>query len=181
MGKIAIETHRLILRELTLDDVEDLARIYADPVVMKYYPKLITREETKYQIARMINGYQQRGWGLWATIRKADRKFIGRCGLIPQLVAGLPEIEIGYMLAKDYWGQGLATEAACAIRDYGFGIGCDCAKRSAIGDRLISLIAPGNIASQNVAIKTGLCYEKDTIFRGKTVQVYAIARPTNSK
>ncbi|MES1022390.1 GNAT family N-acetyltransferase [Gloeocapsa sp. BRSZ] len=172
MGKIAIETHRLILRELTLDDVEDLARIYADPVVMKYYPKLITREETKYQIARMINGYQQRGWGLWATIHKADRKFIGRCGLIPQLVAGLPEIEIGYMLAKDYCGQGLATEAACAIRDYGFGIGCN---------RLISLIAPGNIASQNVAIKTGLCYEKDAIFRGKTVQVYAIARPTNSK
>ncbi|MBE9193007.1 GNAT family N-acetyltransferase [Gloeocapsopsis crepidinum LEGE 06123] len=166
MGKIAIKTHRLILRELTLDDVEDLAQIYADPVVMKYYPKPITREETKYQIARMINGYQQRGWGLWATIHKANNKFIGRCGLIPQVVDKCPEVEIGYMLAKEYWGQGLATEAACAIRDYGFGIGCN---------RLISLIAPGNIASQKVAIKTGLCYEKDTIFRGKTVQVYAIA------
>lgn len=169
---IAIETHRLILRELTLDDVEDLAQIYADPVVMKYYPNPISRQETKYQITRMINGYQQRGWGLWATIHKADRKFIGRCGLIPQLVAGDPEVEIGYMLAKDYWGQGLATEAACASRDYGFRMGCE---------RLISLIAPGNIASQKVAIKTGLCYVKDTIFLGRTVQIYAIAAPTNFK
>jgi ribosomal-protein-alanine N-acetyltransferase len=172
MSAITIETRRLILRELTLDDVEDLAQIYADPVVMQYYPKPITREEAKYQITRMINGYQRRGWGLWATIHKADNKFIGRCGLIPQIVDGCPEVEIGYMLAQEYWGQGLATEAACATRDYGFKIGCD---------RLISLIAPGNIASQKVAIKTELCYEKDTIFRGKTVQVYAIARPTNSK
>ncbi|MUL36973.1 GNAT family N-acetyltransferase [Gloeocapsopsis dulcis] len=166
MSAIAIKTHRLILRELTLDDLEGLAQIYADPVVMKYYPNSITREETKYQITRMINGYQQRGWGLWATIHKADNKFIGRCGLIPQIVDGCPEVEIGYLLAKEYWGKGLATEAARAIRDYGFGIGCD---------RLISLIAPGNIASQKVATKTGLCYEKDVIFRGKTVQVYAIA------
>jgi ribosomal-protein-alanine N-acetyltransferase len=172
MSAIAIETHRLILRELTLDDVEDLAQIYADPVVMQYYPKPITREEAKYQITRMINGYQQRGWGLWATIHKADNKFIGRCGLIPQIVDGCPEVEIGYMLAQEYWGQGLATEAACATRDYGFKIGCD---------RLISLIAPGNIASQKVAIRTGLYYEKDTIFLRRNVQVYAIARPTNSK
>jgi len=166
MSAIAIETHRLILRELTLDDLEDLAQIYADPVVMKYYPKSISKEETKYQITRMINGYQQRGWGLWATIHKADNRFIGRCGLIPQIVDKCSEVEIGYMLAKEYWGQGLATEAACAIRDYGFRLGYD---------RLISLIAPGNIASQKVAIKTGLCYQKDTIFLGKTVQVYAIA------
>lgn len=172
MEAIAIETHRLILRELTLDDVEDLARIYADPVVMKYYPKLITTEETQYQIIRSINGYQQRGWGLWATIHKAERKLIGRCGLIPQIVDELSEIEIGYLLAKEYWGQGLATEAACAIRDYGFAMGYS---------RLISLIAPGNMASQKVAIKAGLCYEKDAIYRGRTVQVYAIALPTNSK
>ncbi|WP_250123990.1 GNAT family N-acetyltransferase [Chroococcidiopsis sp. CCMEE 29] len=163
---IVAETPRLILRQLTLDDLDDLAKIYADPVVMKFYPSTRTYEETKQQVERIIGAYKQRGFGLWATIHKADRKFIGRCGLIPQLVDEQQEIEIGYLLAKEYWRRGLATEAACANRDYGF---------EQLGfSRLISLIDPGNIASQKVAMKVGLTYEKDATMWGKTVRVYAI-------
>lgn len=163
---IVAETPRLILRHLTKDDVDDLAAIYADLIVMKFYPRTLTYEETQQQVERIINTYEQRGFSLWATIHKADNKFIGRCGLIPQLVDGQQEIEIGYMLAKEYWGRGLATEAACASRDYGFEkVGCD---------RLISLIAPGNIVSQKVAMKVGLTYEKDATMWEKTVRVYVI-------
>ncbi len=163
---IVAETPRLILRHLTKDDVDDLAVIYADPIVMKFYPSTWTYEETQQQVERIINTYEQRGFSLWATIHKADNKFIGRCGLIPQLVDGQQEIEIGYMLAKEYWGRGLATEAACASRDYGFEkVGCN---------RLISLIDPGNIGSQKVAMKVGLTYEKDATMWEKTVRVYAI-------
>lgn len=163
---IVAETPRLILRHLTKDDVDELAAIYNDPIVVKFYPRTLTYEETQQQVERIINAYEQRGFGLWATIHKADNKFIGRCGLTPQLVDGQQEIEIGYMLAKEYWGQGLATEAACASRDYGFGkVGCD---------RLISLIGPGNIASQKVAIKVGLKYEKDATMWEKIIRVYAI-------
>jgi len=167
---IVIETPRLILRHLTLDDVGDLAAIYADPVVMKYFPSLQTHEETKAKLEQTIDIYQQHGFGLWATIYKSDRKLIGRCGLILQLINGQQEIEIGYLIAKEYWHQGLATEAAKAIKDYGF---------EKIGtNRLISLISPENIASQKVALKVGLTYEKDTTMWNKTVRVYAINKIT---
>lgn len=164
---IAVETPRLLLRQLTGDDVDDLALIYADPVVSKFFLSPLTYVETQQAVQRIINGYKQRGWDLWATIHKADQKVIGRCGLTPQVVDGQQEVEIGYLLAQEYWGQGLATEAACASRDYGF---------QQLGlKRLISLIDPGNIASQKVAMKTGLTYEKDAIASwGKTVRVYAI-------
>jgi len=163
---IVAETQRLILRHLTKDDVDDLATIYIDPVVMKFFPNIRTYEETKQQVEWIIDGYEQRGWGLWATIHKADNKFIGRCGLIPQLVDGQQEIEIGYLLAKEYWRRGLGTEAACASRDYGF---------QQLGiERLISLIDPGNIASQKVAMKVGLTYEKTATMWEKRVCVYAI-------
>ncbi|MEP0881423.1 GNAT family N-acetyltransferase [Trichocoleus sp. ST-U3] len=165
---IVTETPRLILRHLTWDDIDDLAAIFADPVVMKFFPNTRTSEETKLNIEWIFSCYEKYGFGLWATIHKADNQFIGRCGLIPQRVDGQEEVEIAYMLAKEYWGKGLATEAASAIRDYGFELGYN---------RLISLIHPGNIASQNVAMKVGLTYEKDTIIQEKTVRVYAIKRP----
>ena len=163
---IVAETPRLILRQLTLDDVDDLATINADPVVIKFFSGTYTYERTKQWIEKIIDSYEQRGWSLWATIHKADNKFIGRCGLMPQLVDGQREIEIGYMLAKEYWGRGLATEAAVASRNYGF--------EQLRSDRLISLIDPGNIASQKVAMKVGLTYEKDATMWEKTVRVYTI-------
>lgn len=103
---------------------------------------------------------------MWATIHKADNKFIGRCGLKPHPVDGKEEIEVGYMLAQEYWGQGLATEAAIASKNYGF--------EQLNLSRLISLINHENIASQKVAIKNGMVYEKDTLMWGKNLRVYAI-------
>lgn len=78
----------------------------------------------------------------------------------------MQEVEVGYMLAKEYWGQGLATEAAVASRNYGF---------EQLGlNRLISLIDPRNIASQKVAMKNGMEYEKDAKMWGKILRVYTI-------
>lgn len=162
---IVIETPRLILQHLTINDANELAKIYADPIVMKFYPSVWTYVQTKQQIERTIATYEKLGFGLWATIYKANNKFIGRCGLVPQLVDGQREIEIGYLLAQEYWNQGLATEAACASRDYGFEMGCD---------RLISVIDLANIASQKVALKTGLTYEKDATMWEKSLCVYTI-------
>ncbi|RAM53471.1 MAG: GNAT family N-acetyltransferase [Hapalosiphonaceae cyanobacterium JJU2] len=162
---IVIETPRLILRHFTLDDIDELAAIYADPVVMKFYPKPYTREQTQQQVERIMNMYKERGWSLWATIYKADQKLIGRCGLMLQLVDEQQEVEIGYLLAKEYWGQGLATEAAIACRNYGF---------QELGlNRLISLIDPRNIASQKVAIKNGMKYEKNAQMWDKSLCVYS--------
>lgn len=163
---IVTETPRLILRQITNDDVNDLATIFADPVVMKFWPSTRTYAETKQYCDGILSCYQQYGFGLWATIYKADNNLIGRCGLIPQLIDGQKEVEIGYLLAKEYWGRGLATEAAIAIKNYGF--------QQLNFNRLISLIVPENIASQKVAMKNGMKYEKDTTHAGIKHRVYAI-------
>ncbi len=164
---IVAETPRLILRQLTLDDIDDLAAIYADPVVMRFFDGTYTHEITKQWLEeRVFECYEKKGWGLWATIYKMNNKLIGRCGLIPQIVDGLEEVEIGYLLAKEYWGMGLATEAACISRDYGW--------EKLQANRLISLIAPDNIASQKVAKKVGLTYEKETFMWNKTIRIYSI-------
>ncbi len=169
-----IETPRLILRHLTLEDTEALATIYEDPIVMKFFPSTQSPEETKQTIEKIIKRYKQHGYdfGLWATIYKPDNQFIGRCGVKPLIDNECSELEMAYLLAKEYWGMGLATEAACAIRDYGFEkIGCN---------RLISLIDHGNIASQKVALKTGLIYEKDVQVEGENLRLYAIDKSNKS-
>ncbi len=111
-----IKTPRLILRHLTLEDTEALAAIYADPIVMKFFRSTRSQKETKQKIDKMIKSYKKKGFGLWATIYKPDNQFIGRCGLIPQMINECSELEIAYLLAKEYWRRGLATEAAIAIR-----------------------------------------------------------------
>ena len=161
-----IETPRLILRHLTLEDTKDLAAIYADPIVMKFFSGIRSPEVTEGKIKNMIESYKNSGSGLWATIYKPDNQFIGRCGLIPQIINECSELEIAYLLARDYWGRGLATEAATAIKHYGF--------RKIGYQRLISLIDSDNIASQKVALKTGLIYERDIHLEGNNVRIYAV-------
>ncbi|HHP7232483.1 MAG TPA: GNAT family N-acetyltransferase [Xenococcaceae cyanobacterium] len=164
-SKVITETKRLLLRHFTLEDAAELAILQADPVVMKFLG-VRNYQETRKTLDWILKCYEKYGYGLWAVIHKADNKLIGRCGLIFQSWSEVKDVEIAYMLSKDYWGQGIGTEAACAIRDYGFEVvGCK---------RLISLIAPDNIASQKVAAKVGLTYEKDIILAAKPVRVYAI-------
>lgn len=161
-----IETSRLILRHLTWNDLDNLAALYADPQVMTFLGGTRTYEGTKQQLDWIFDSYEKHGFGLWATLHKADNQFIGRCGLIALEIDDQPEIEIGYALHQKYWGQGLATEAARAIRDYG------CLELGF--NRLISLVDHDNIASQKVAIKNGLTYEKNITKWDKNLRVYVI-------
>jgi len=150
-----LETKRLILRRLTLDDLDALSALYRDPEVRKYFPQgALTYEETREELEWIINVYYgQYGFGLWATIYKETGEFIGRCGLLPWMVEGRAEVEVAYMLARAYWGQGLGTEAAQAILDYGF--------EQLQVSRLICMIDPENRASVKVARKIGMTLEKE--------------------
>jgi len=169
---VVTETLRLLLRYFTWNDLNDMATIYADPIGMAFRGSPRTFEETQQVFKWIFDNYSKDGFEMWAIIHKADQKLIGCCGLIPQVVDGQQETEMGYILAKEYWGQGLATEAAFAVRNYGFEkLGCD---------RIIALINPKNLASQNVAQKIGLIYEKDTTHSEKTVCVYAIHKSSFS-
>lgn len=162
---IVIETERIILRHFTTQDTDKLAEIYSDPVTMRFL-RTRTYQETIQNLDWIFKCYEKYGFGLWAAIAKENNTLIGRCGLIAQNVDETRETEIAYMFSRHYWGKGLGTEAACGVRDYGF---------NELGyNRLISLIDPDNLASQKVALKTGLTYEKDTFIDGKKVRIYAI-------
>lgn len=149
-----LETPRLLLRHLVMDDLSELFALYRDPEIRRYFPEgVLTLEETREELEWHMHGHPRHPeLGLWATVHKDTGKFIGRCGLLPWEIDARLEIEIAYLLDKTFWGQGLATEAAGGIMDYGF---------ETLGlSRLICLIDPHNFASQRVAEKIGMNLER---------------------
>jgi RimJ/RimL family protein N-acetyltransferase len=113
----------------------------------------LTRDETREELEWFLDGHPEHPeLGLWATIHKPSGRFIGRCGLLPWTIDDRQEVEVAYLLAREFWGRGLATEAASAIVRYGFG-------RLALS-RLICLIDPANQASIGVAERIGMSLEK---------------------
>jgi RimJ/RimL family protein N-acetyltransferase len=166
---IIFETARLVLREMNMNDVKNLQGIFSDPEAMRYYPKTKTVEETEEWIHSNMMSYRAFGFGLWSAILKENGAFAGQCGLVMQKVDDEPEIEIGYLFLCKYWGQGLATEAASACRDYAVNhVG-----HNRLGyTRLVSLIDPRNAASKRVAEKIGMRLEKETMMFGKRIEVY---------
>jgi [ribosomal protein S5]-alanine N-acetyltransferase len=161
-----VQTKRLSLREFVPEDFDALALILSDPETMRYYPAPFDRAAVADWIQRNRTRYANDGYGLWAMILNSTHELIGDCGLVCQTVDGVDEIEIGYHVRRDLWGQGYATEAARACRDYGFA--------NLAVDRLISLIRPENLASRRVAEKNGMTIWKEVIRANLLHYVYAI-------
>jgi ribosomal-protein-alanine N-acetyltransferase len=163
-----VETERLELRPLTMNDLDALALIYRDSEVRKYFPEgTLTYEQTRAELEWIIDVYYaQHGFGLWATTHKETNEFIGRCGLLPWTIDGRSEVEVAYLLARAYWGRGLGTEAARAILAYGF--------EDLHLSRLICLIDPGNEASINVALKIGMRLEREAEIDGEPTLIYSV-------
>jgi ribosomal-protein-alanine N-acetyltransferase len=144
-ARIVAKTARLTLRELTLDDVDALREVLGDPIAMEHYPAPKTRLETEGWIRWARDSYEADGFGLWAVERAADGAFLGDCGPMLQPVDGELVPEIGYHNVRREWGRGYATEAAIACRDLVLG---------RLGfDRVVSIVAPENLASRRVAEK----------------------------
>ena len=166
-----LETHRLILRRLLPDDLDSLFALYSDPEIRRYFPEgTLTYEETKEELEWFLNGHPSHPQlGLWATLHKETNQFIGRCGLLPWTIEQRQEVEVAYLLAKEYWGQGLGTEAAKAIANYGF--------EQLHLSRLICLIDPENQASRKVATKIGMIFEKEIEDKFGRALLYAASNP----
>lgn len=152
---IILETNRLLLRRLVAEDLDDLFALYSDPEIRRYFPEgTLTYEETREELEWFLNGHPRHPeLGLWATILKETNQFIGRCGLLPWDIDGQPEVEVAYLLDKKVWRQGLGSEAAQAILNYGF--------EQLHLSRLICLIDRDNQASIKVAEKIGMTFEKE--------------------
>ena len=166
--KIIAQTERLTLRHFCQSETDSLATILADPEVMKFSlsgPSSL--EQTRKLLEYTISSYQENGLGLWAVVHKADDNLIGCCGHFVQQIDGRREIELSYRFAKDYWGKGLATEAAKAACQYAF--------TQLKLNRLISIIETENTASIRIAEKCGMSYEKDAMFHDIPVRIYAVS------
>jgi RimJ/RimL family protein N-acetyltransferase len=158
-------TQRLAFREMTASDLDAMADLLGDPEVMAFYPRPKSRAEALGWIEWNQRLYRERGFGLWAIELRDTGAFVGDCGLTPQEVDGMPEVEVGYHVRRLLQGRGYATEAAAASRDYA---------RDVLGlGRLIAIIDPRNVPSQRVAERIGLGLEKETNWSGKRVRVYA--------
>lgn len=153
-----LETDRMMIREWREEDVDQIAPIYADPQVMQFLGsgKTCTLEQTKKIIVYCNDYYRKNGFGILPVVLKETNSVIGHCGL--QYLDKTPEIEIDYALAKDYWGRGLATEAAKAVLADGF--------NELKLKRIVAVTYPQNLASINVVRKLGMTYEGEAFHFG---------------
>jgi ribosomal-protein-alanine N-acetyltransferase len=169
-----IESARLLLRKPRLEDAADLAVAYADPEVVRFMGdgSTATREQIEEGIHEWLERWDSWGLSLCSLERREDGRVVGRAGFLlwdPETwEVGGTETELGWLLAREYWGQGYATEAALALRDWAFE-----ERRLA---RLISLIDPANVRSIRVAERLGERYERDVEVRGKTSRLYSVER-----
>ena len=162
----SLETRRLRLRALEPDDLDFVALMLADPMVMRFYPRLYTRDEAVMWIDRQRERYARDGHGLWIAEDRPSGTPVGQVGLVMQSVDGEALPEIGYLLHHRWWKKGLATEAACAVRDWAFEV-----RRYT---RLVSLIRPVNSPSRRVAERVGMRRWKACVHAGVAHDVYAI-------
>ena len=143
-----IETNRLYLRELVLEDKEELSRVLSDPESMQFYPEPFSKDKVEKWIQWNIDNYKKFNHGLWAVILKDGEKFIGDCGITMQIIEKETVPEIGFHIIKDYWKKGYATEAAIACKEYAFEV--------LKYPQIFSYTTVKNIPSLKVAEKIGM-------------------------
>jgi len=146
-----IETDRLILRAFRDEDRVPLAAINGDPRVGNWLGGVIDRTASDMMLDRINAHIQDLGWGLWAAERKADHRLVGFIGLSTVKADALPvgpAIEMGWRLAHEAWGGGLATEGAKAALSWGFA--------HIETPEIIAFTARTNLASQSVMTRIGM-------------------------
>lgn len=156
MTLITFETPRLLLRGWQDSDLPAFAALNADPEVMKYFPAPLSRAESDAQASRIRQFMHQHGWGLWAVEVKQQAAFIGFVGLsVPgDDLPCSPCVEIGWRLAKEYWGKGYASEAAHGSLDVAF--------NTLKLLEVVSFTAEINLPSRRVMERIGMTFSGET-------------------
>jgi RimJ/RimL family protein N-acetyltransferase len=153
-----IETDRLLLRRWKEHDRDPFAKMNADLRVMEFMPACLSRAESDLLVDRIESRFRERGFGLYAAELRQEKLFIGFIGLaVPVFESHFtPCVEIGWRLAADYWGRGLATEGALVVARQAFG---------PLGLRaLVSFTVPANLRSRRVMEKIGMTHNPSDDF-----------------
>lgn len=171
---IELTTERLRLRQWRDSDLEPFAALNADPRVMEHFPATLTRAESDAVVERFATLIGKRGWGFWAAELSATGTCIGFIGLHAQpaeFPVG-PCIEIGWRLAQDQWGKGLASEGARAALQTGF--------RTLGFDEIVSFTATTNLRSAAVMQRLGMhpdgTFEHPLLPRGHGLRTHLLYR-----
>jgi RimJ/RimL family protein N-acetyltransferase len=173
---VQLETSRLRLASWRPEQVPDFLAIASDPEVMRHIGlgRPWGEEQARAFVERQIVAEAAHGFCLWGLVERATRYLVGQCGL--QRVGDTNEIEIGWWLARDSWGRGLATEAARPVVAFAF-------ERLQL-PRLISIVQPANTASIAVMERLGMRFERrarhgDLGLKNPEIEVsiYSLARP----
>ena len=164
-----IETERLNLRELTMDEFGPLYEIVSDPETMQHYPAPFDEERTRGWISWNLENYKKYGFGLWAVVLKETGEFIGDCGITIQNIDGEMLPEIGYHIHKGFQRKGFGTEAARASRDWLF--------KNTDYDAVYSYMKYTNAGSWRTAMANGMKKVKEYADpKNRISYVYAITR-----
>ena len=147
-----IETERLLLRKITLNDASDMFEYASNPEVSEYtmWSTHTSIEDTKYFLQSLTKMYKRRELVDWGIVHKAEKKFIGTCGFVEWSMTH-SRAEIGYALSRRYWGEGYMSEAVNAVIEFGF--------REMLLNRIMTRCEVNNIASARVMEKVGMQLE----------------------
>ena len=151
--KMILETERLFLREMTIDDFDALYAVLSDAEIMQHYPYSFDEERVRSWIERNMKRYTDDGFGLWAVCLKDTGEMIGDCGLTLQNIDGTMLPEIGYHIRRDQQRKGYAKEAAAAVRDWAF--------QNTEYPALYSYCKYTNVGSFKTAESIGMHFEKE--------------------
>ncbi|GAB3873351.1 GNAT family N-acetyltransferase [Dactylosporangium cerinum] len=200
-----LRTSRLVLRRWRDEDRAPFAALNADPEVMRFFPRPLTRAESDMMVDRIKASFDEHGYGLWAVdVVRADAGvsgFIGFVGLAWQRFPAhfTPALEIGWRLARHAWGQGYASEAAVAARDFAFraataDAATDAGAATAFDevpgagmDEIVSMTTRTNEPSQAVMRRIGMTRDPADDFRHPNLEpdhplvehvLYRLRRPT---
>ncbi len=145
-----LQTPRLGLRNWLETDLEPFAQLNADAEVRKYFPGLLTREESDQLVQRLMDHAEKYGYTFWAVDELISGEFVGMLGLIKTDMPGLnlPEIETGWRFKRSAWGKGYATEAAKACLQYAF--------EKLQAPEVCAFTSIHNFPSENVMKKAGM-------------------------
>jgi RimJ/RimL family protein N-acetyltransferase len=168
-----VRTDRLLLRRWRAEDAEPLAEIYTQPEYLEHMPPL-DLEGTRRQIERLERSWREEGYGQWAGEDLASGRLIGRLGLLCHRDWPLregPVPEVGWVLHREFWGQGLAAESGRA--------GLEAWREHLHDPQLISITTPANTRSRAVMERLGLTYRGTARWHGFDVVWYATDRTTH--
>jgi RimJ/RimL family protein N-acetyltransferase len=152
---IVLETDRLVLRHLTLNDAPFIVELLNDPSFLRFIGDRGVRniqDARQYLLKGPIASYQKNGFGLYLAFLKESGDPIGICGLLKR--DALPDPDVGFAFLPAHWGKGYGAESAAAMLEHG--------RRTFGLKRIVAITSPDNVASIGVLEKIGLGFEAIT-------------------